>query len=161
MNGCHCNSGIDFDKCCSPYLEKKDYPKTAEALLRSRYSAFVCANVDYIRETHDPVTRGDFSQDDVLKWATESKWLGLKINSISNGLEKDERGEIDFVASYEQNLKVEHHHEIAQFVKKDGRWFFHDGSLCGNTIVRDHPKVGRNDPCNCGSGKKAKKCCYR
>jgi len=27
------------------------------------------------------------------------------------------------------------------------------------TIRRDHPKVGRNDPCPCGSGKKYKKCC--
>src|ERR1041384_1997659 len=26
------------------------------------------------------------------------------------------------------------------------------------TVVRDHPKVGRNDPCPCGSGKKYKKC---
>ena len=29
------------------------------------------------------------------------------------------------------------------------------------TIRRDHPKVGRNDPCPCGSGKKYKKCCGR
>jgi preprotein translocase subunit SecA len=27
------------------------------------------------------------------------------------------------------------------------------------TFVRDAPKVGRNDPCPCGSGKKFKKCC--
>ncbi len=29
----------------------------------------------------------------------------------------------------------------------------------GKTIVREEPKVGRNDPCPCGSGKKYKKCC--
>ncbi len=28
-----------------------------------------------------------------------------------------------------------------------------------NPFVRDGPKVGRNDPCSCGSGKKYKKCC--
>ncbi|MFT7489275.1 MAG: preprotein translocase subunit SecA, partial [Candidatus Promineifilaceae bacterium] len=27
------------------------------------------------------------------------------------------------------------------------------------TVTRDDPKVGRNDPCACGSGKKYKKCC--
>jgi preprotein translocase subunit SecA len=27
------------------------------------------------------------------------------------------------------------------------------------TIVRDQPKIGRNDLCPCGSGKKYKKCC--
>lgn len=31
----------------------------------------------------------------------------------------------------------------------------------GTTIRRDEPKVGRNDPCPCGSGKKYKKCCGR
>ena len=29
------------------------------------------------------------------------------------------------------------------------------------TIIREGPKVGRNDPCPCGSGKKYKKCCGR
>ena len=29
------------------------------------------------------------------------------------------------------------------------------------TVKRDKPKIGRNDPCPCGSGKKYKKCCGR
>ena len=29
------------------------------------------------------------------------------------------------------------------------------------TVVREEPKVGRNDPCPCGSGKKYKNCCGR
>jgi len=29
------------------------------------------------------------------------------------------------------------------------------------TVKRDHPKLGRNDPCYCGSGKKYKNCHYR
>lgn len=28
-----------------------------------------------------------------------------------------------------------------------------------NTVKREEPKIGRNDPCPCGSGKKYKKCC--
>ncbi|MBE0624454.1 MAG: DUF1186 domain-containing protein [Burkholderiales bacterium] len=35
----------------------------------------------------------------------------------------------------------------------------HESSHSGGTMVRDRPKVGRNDPCPCGSGKKFKKCC--
>ncbi len=31
----------------------------------------------------------------------------------------------------------------------------------GTTIVRSTPKIGRNDPCPCGSGKKYKNCCGR
>lgn len=30
----------------------------------------------------------------------------------------------------------------------------------GRTLIRNLPKIGRNDPCPCGSGKKFKKCCY-
>jgi len=29
----------------------------------------------------------------------------------------------------------------------------------GTSVQSSHPKVGRNDPCPCGSGKKYKKCC--
>jgi preprotein translocase subunit SecA len=34
-----------------------------------------------------------------------------------------------------------------------------EGEAKVHQIVRDQPKVGRNDPCSCGSGKKYKKCC--
>ncbi len=33
-----------------------------------------------------------------------------------------------------------------------------EGAAKVKTIVRTVPKVGRNDPCPCGSGKKYKKC---
>lgn len=34
-----------------------------------------------------------------------------------------------------------------------------DERTVATTIRRDQPKIGRNDPCPCGSGKKFKKCC--
>ena len=49
---------------------------------------------------------------------------------------------------------------LPTFVKEKDGWKFEDGELVGETpIVREAPKVGRNDPCPCGSGKKYKKCC--
>ena len=36
-----------------------------------------------------------------------------------------------------------------------------DFKLKGSTVVRDTEKIGRNDPCLCGSGKKHKKCCLK
>ena len=38
-----------------------------------------------------------------------------------------------------------------------------DTSCCPpkNPIIRDTPKIGRNDPCICGNGRKFKKCCGR
>jgi SEC-C motif len=34
----------------------------------------------------------------------------------------------------------------------------HDHAHADETYVREEPKIGRNDPCPCGSGKKYKKC---
>ena len=34
-----------------------------------------------------------------------------------------------------------------------------EDNLPAQPVVRDAQKVGRNDPCPCGSGKKYKKCC--
>jgi uncharacterized protein len=44
-------------------------------------------------------------------------------------------------------LNDHHHHE--------------HNNCCGHNtqIMRKEPKIGRNDPCSCGSGKKYKKCC--
>ena len=50
--------------------------------------------------------------------------------------------------------------ERAEFEKLDGEWRFIDGHIFGPAPVkREEPKIGRNDPCPCGSGKKFKKCC--
>ena len=57
--------------------------------------------------------------------------------------------------------KEQTHHELSTFKKEGNEWFFVDGALRNNTIQRSSPKVGRNDPCPCGSGKKAKKCCHQ
>ena len=41
----------------------------------------------------------------------------------------------------------------------DGGQRMNDGSKVNTTVVNDGPKIGRNDPCPCGSGKKYKNCC--
>jgi SEC-C motif-containing protein len=67
---------------------------------------------------------------------------------------------VEFRAMYTANGEFCNHHEVSRFVKEPDGWKFADGELVGETpIVREEPKVGRNDPCPCGSGKKYKKCC--
>ena len=75
---------------------------------------------------------------------------------------KDKTGVVEFRALYTANGEFCNHHEVATFVKDRSGWKFEDGDLVGETpTVREEPKVGRNDPCPCGSGKKYKKCCGR
>ena len=65
----------------------------------------------------------------------------------------------EFEAVYERDNLKDIHHEKARFIKKDGKWLYKDGDIVPKTIFRTGPKIGRNDPCPCGSGKKYKHCC--
>jgi len=156
---CHCGNAESFETCCKPLHEGKRLPKTAEELMRSRYSAFVVGNIDYIMDTHDPDTVGQVDRASTETWAKEATWTGLEIADTEAGGEDDSFGRVDFVANYElRGVKIAHR-ESATFRKHNKRWLFVDGEqINGPPIRREGPKVGRNDPCPCGSGKKYKKC---
>ena len=91
-----------------------------------------------------------------------SRWHGLEVIRTEGGGPKDKTGVVEFRALYTANGEFCNHHEVATFVKDRSGWKFEDGDLVGETpTVREEPKVGRNDPCPCGSGKKYKTCCGR
>ncbi len=160
MSDCHCNSGLDFASCCGPILSGEKRAETAEALMRSRYCAFVCDKIDYLTESLHPSHRHDHDVAATRRWASNADWLGLEIRSVEDGGVDDTEGLVEFVASYRENGVVRNHHEISRFKKDDGNWYYVDGDAPKvETYVKDQPKIGRNDPCHCGSGKKYKKCC--
>ncbi|TXT41839.1 MAG: SEC-C motif domain protein [Spirochaetes bacterium] len=154
---CPCGSGREYDKCCGTYIQGKALAPTAEALMRSRYTAYATGNIDYILATC--VSSEGIDVEETRRWSTKSQWLGLTIHGTEKGRDEDSEGRVDFTANYVLDGMKENHRESARFVKKDGRWLFDDGKVTTQTIVRAEPKVGRNDPCPCGSGKKYKKCC--
>ncbi len=156
---CPCCSGRQLNQCCGPKLRYGEVAKTAEELMRSRYSAFALEEVDYIMETHDPTTRHEVDREEIASWSEHSDWTGLSVVGVERGSESDSQGKVEFVAHYLSEEKEQSHHELADFVKKDGRWYFTDGAMVRSTYRRESPKIGRNDPCFCGSGKKFKKCC--
>lgn len=158
---CPCGSGKLYKECCDIFITGEAIAPTAETLMRSRYSAFVVEEPEYIFETHDPATRHEVDLEEIRAWSANSFWEGLSVVKVEDGGEKDSKGVVEFVAHYTAGEKEQHHHEVSTFNKKDGRWFFTDGALVNNTFRRDEPKLGRNDPCSCGSGKKFKKCCGR
>jgi SEC-C motif-containing protein len=161
MKNCPCGSDLPYEGCCEPYITGSKSPLTAEALMRSRYTAYVEHAVDYIVETcsKDELDRIDISQ--TKNWSEKSKWLGLKILSTEKGGPGDMEGTVEFEAAYEVDKLREVHHERAKFKKQEGRWLYVEGDVKPNTVVRMSPKVGRNEPCPCGSGKKYKQCCIK
>ena len=157
---CHCGKGDSFESCCGPLLAGTQKATTAEQLMRSRYSAFVEGNVDYIMTTHDPDTVHQIDREVTEQWAKQSELKSLEILDTEKGGPEDSFGRVDFCATYELKGSSVAHRESATFRKHKDTWYFVDGEqIAGPPIVRDGPKVGRNDPCSCGSGKKFKKCC--
>jgi SEC-C motif-containing protein len=126
--------------------------------MRSRYTAYAVHQIDYIIDTCTSNGKADIDRRETSAWSEQSTWLGLKIVSVEKGGPDDTEGTVEFEASYERKGLKDLHHERAQFKKQDGRWMYEEGTVAPVTVVRASPKVGRNDPCPCGSGKKYKHC---
>ncbi len=157
---CVCGKGPSTEACCGRFFRGEHRAATAEELMRARYSAFVLGEVDFIVESHHARTRHEVDRSSIETWSRKSEWLGLEIASTEGGTENDERGVVEFVARYNVGGLTQTHHERAEFEKDRGRWFFVDGKpVSTEPVRRAGPRVGRNDPCPCGSGKKYKKCC--
>jgi SEC-C motif-containing protein len=128
--------------------------------MRSRYTAYTRAQIDYVTETHDPSTRERHDAEQARAWAEGSEWLGLEILSTEAGGPGDDSGKVEFIARFRNDDGEQAHHELSTFTKRDGTWYFTGGDVLGpQQVRRASPKVGRNEPCPCGSGKKYKKCC--
>jgi SEC-C motif-containing protein len=129
--------------------------------MRSRYTAYTEHAVDYIINTCIHEEKEAIDEKQTRDWSEKSKWLGLKILQADKGGVLDNEGTVEFEAVYERDGLKDIHHENARFKKQEGKWFYDDGDIVPKTIVRSGPKIGRNEPCPCGSGKKYKHCCGR
>ncbi len=160
MSDCPCGSGLAYEACCGPVIAGTQPAATAEALMRSRYSAYVQREYEHLRVTLSEAERQDFAVEQAKSWAESSDWLGLKIVRTELGGPNDHEGVVEFTARFRSGGKEHDHHETARFAREDGKWVY-AGQMEEKveTFRREAPKVGRNDPCPCGSGKKYKKCC--
>lgn len=119
--------------------------------MRSRYSAYVLGNEDYLKAS----------------WATETfpgaleldkgpRWCGLQIVNTEQGRADDDEGSVEFIATYLEGDHLGQLHELSRFARQERRWVYVDGDIQpGQAPV----KIARNEPCPCGSGKKFKRCC--
>ncbi len=157
-NTCPCGSGLALDGCCGPYFDTMAAP-TAEALMRSRYSAHVLGKGRYLADTLSQKQRADFDVAEFEASFDQVKWSGLEIRETTGGSESDESGTVEFIARCQDKNGPGVHHELSTFIREDNRWVFHDCIMNPKAATRRVEKVGRNAPCPCGSGKKYKKCC--
>lgn len=160
MTQCPCGSDKTLENCCGPILAGAPAP-SPEALMRSRYTAYVLCDVDHLERSLDPKVRTDHDRKAAEVWAKSVEWLGLSILSTEGGGTGEQTGTVEFVARFRQGGMDQSHHETSNFRRLNDGWAYVDGKVHNKPVVRSSPKVGRNDPCPCGSGKKYKQCCGR
>ena len=157
---CPCCSGKLYSECCEPIIKGAVKAETPEALMRSRYSAYAKAEIDHLVESTAPSQRESIDREEMRLWAERSTWLGLEIIEAPVPAADETTGFVEFIARYTDRDTPLEHHERAAFSKIRNEWFFYDGKLVQQKpYVRTAPKIERNAPCPCGSGKKYKKCC--
>lgn len=118
---CYCGSGRMFQNCCEPYIKGTRQAPTAEALMRSRYSAYVVCNADYLWQTTAPRERRHHSKTAITEWAKNNQWIKLEVLNVTDTT-------VEFKAYYiDHNLNAHVHHEKSSFIYKDKRWYYSDG----------------------------------
>lgn len=121
---CPCQSGKPFGDCCGPLLAGEMLPETAEALMRSRYTAYTLGDEPYLLATWEPSRRPpslDFTPEPA------PKWIGLQIRqSIQTGIDT---AIVEFVARYRIGGRAHRLHETSRFKLTDGRWMYVDGDI--------------------------------
>ena len=150
---CPCNSGISYSSCCKPLISGNKCAVTAEALMRSRYTAYVVKDVNYLLRTWHSSTRPA-----TIVSAEIPEWYGLHIVRTESGDENYNHGVVEFKAKAIYKKKIWNLHEVSRFAKENNQWLYVDGDMLESPPAISN-KVGRNARCPCGSGKKYKKCC--
>ena len=125
MQNCPCGSSEKYSHCCGPYLERLKAPATPEQLMRSRYTAFIKADTEYLVNTMQGKPLQAFDVKATKTWAESVTWLGLTVVKAPSP-EKD-IATVEFIARFKENGTECRIHELSTFQKIKGRWFYVEG----------------------------------
>ncbi len=117
---------VAYADCCGRFVDHFDTAPApdAEQLMRSRYSAFVHEQANYLLATWHRSTRPAS-----LDFEAGAKWLGLEVREHT--VTGTDTAEVEFVARYRVDGRAVRMHERSRFVREDGRWFYVDGDQRG------------------------------
>lgn len=111
MKNCYCNSEKYFENCCKPFLNKTIFPSTPQQLMRSRYTAYVLHDADYLMETTHVSERKFYAKSEILQWSKQNTWIKLEVITSAHYT-------VEFKAYYlDENLSPKVHHERSTFKK--------------------------------------------
>lgn len=155
MADCLCGSQKNYSACCEAYLTDKQRPDTPLALMRSRYTAYCLANIDYIQNTMRGKALLDFDVINAKRWATRVNWIKLTI--LDTSMETQHKGYVEFIATFVDDQVLESIHEKSEFIHEEGRWYYVDGVQIPS-LDTTRRLLSRHSLCPCGSHRKFKNC---
>lgn len=127
---CPCGSGQTLEDCCAPLLSGSSPAPTAEALMRSRYTAFTLQNASYLQRTWHASTRPGTLN---LNETPPPKWVGLEV--IATNRIDDDHATVEFIARYKIGGRAHRLHETSRFVREHGCWYYVDGDIDGHAAA--------------------------
>ena len=121
MPNCYCGNTLPFESCCEPYLKKQKKAPTAEALMRSRYSAFATGAADYLVATTHVSQRKFHKKSEIVAWSKSNHWIKLEVLAATETT-------VTFKAYYlDSEFKAQIHNEYSTFVFENENWYYVDG----------------------------------
>ncbi|MEO6874338.1 MAG: YchJ family metal-binding protein [Opitutaceae bacterium] len=153
---CPCGSGQLFEVCCEPILTGQRPAATAEQLMRARFTAHVAHDFKFLHNSHRPTAGTPFVPE---PGEPSMQWTKLVVHPAEETGNPD-KAYVDFSAYGTEEGVEKVLHEKAEFLRINDTWLYNREARLGPAPYKSAaPKVGRNDPCPCGSGKKYKQCC--
>ncbi|WP_228547328.1 YchJ family protein [Nonlabens antarcticus] len=124
---CPCHSAYLYKNCCSIAHKNIKAVRTAEQLMRSRYSAFVLGNTNYLSRSHHSSQKPTNEEmREIELWTKSVTWIKLEITQTSMGLENDVLGTVEFTAHFKEAGKLQTIQEHSRFCKENGHWVYFD-----------------------------------
>jgi SEC-C motif-containing protein len=150
---CFCGNTLAFEQCCKPIIDGQLNAKDAEALMRSRFSAYFINDYQYILKTYTPANRSKLTIKELATSAQDTQWLSLQVLAHQT---QEKMAKVEFKAFYKVGDSYFVMHELSGFVFEAGNWLYADGEIQKGS---GEYTPERNSQCLCGSTKKFKKCC--
>lgn len=122
---CPCGSKEEYADCCGAIISGKRNATTCLVLMKSRYSAYTKADINYLMLCHHSKTRpANKERNSIKRWAESVRWMQLIIVNTWDGTASDNEGKVEFKALYFENGQIGQIHEKSLFQRENGKWVY-------------------------------------
>ncbi|NBM16238.1 YchJ family protein [Streptomyces sp. GC420] len=121
---CPCGRTAPYGECCRRFHTGQAPAPTAEALMRSRYSAYAVRDAAYLLRTWHPDTRPPG-----IGFEGAPRWTGLDILETTGGSAFHTEGTVTFRARFTDRGRPGSMHERSRFTRHEGAWVYVDGDV--------------------------------